>query len=195
MKRTIIVFSIASILAGCGSVPLSTMWRMKDFSIQDVAAIDPNELRARIISPDLVPEQEGGHLDIGFLDNDSNDIYAFPLEIIDRKEETRGMFRKRVVWTTTFKLTPEAVDAFMRFKEVIRADERKHRKVLLNISPGFEPIEIKSEEPKVLEISILLKLKAEEDYLTLINKARIDLNKIKSEQGNLPEKNIEDTKK
>ncbi len=194
MKRTIIVFSIVSILAGCGSVPLGTMWRMKDFSIQDVAAIDPNELRARIISPDFVPKQEGSRLDIGFLDNDSNDIYAFPLEIIDRKEETRGMFRKRVVRTTTFKLTPEAVDAFVRFKEVIRADERKHRKVHLNVSSAFEPIEMK-EEPKVLEISILLKFKAEEDYLTLINKARIDLNKIKSEQENLPEKNMKDTKK
>ena len=41
MKKAIIVSSIVSILAGCGSVPLSTMWRMKDFSIQDVAAIDP----------------------------------------------------------------------------------------------------------------------------------------------------------
>ena len=182
MKRTIIVFSIVSILAGCGSVPLGTMWRMKDFSIQDVAAIDPNELRARIISPDFVPKQEGSRLDIGFLDNDSNDIYAFPLEIIDRKEETRGMFRKRVVRTTTFKLTPEAVDAFVRFRELILADERKHRKVQLNVSSAFEPIEMK-EEPKVLEISILLKLKAEEDYLTLINKAKIDLNKIKSEQN------------
>ena len=194
MKKSIIVFSIVSILAGCGSVPLSTMWRMKDFSIQDVAAIDPNELRARIISPDLVPEQEGGHLDIGFLDNDSNDMYTFPLEIIERKEETRGMFRKRVVRTTTFKLTSEAVDAFVRFRKLILANKRKNRKVLLIVSPAFEPIKIK-DEPKVLEISILLKLKAEEDYLTLINKARIDLNKMKSEQEKPPEENIEDTKK
>jgi len=194
MKKSIIVFSIVSILAGCGSVPLSTMWRMKDFSIQDVAAIDPNELRARIISPDLVPEQEGGHLDIGFLDNDSNDMYTFPLEIIERKEETKGMFRKRVVRTTTFKLTSEAVDAFVRFRKLILANKRKNRKVLLIVSPAFEPIKIK-DEPKVLEISILLKLKAEEDYLTLINKARIDLSKMKSEQEKPPEENIEDTKK
>jgi len=51
------------------------------------------------------------------------------------------------------------------------------------------------EKPNVLEISILLKLKAEEDYITLINKARIDLNKMKPEQENLPKKNIEDAKK
>ena len=194
MKRAIIVFSIASILAGCSSVPLGTMWRMRNFSIQDVAAIDPNELRARIISPDFVPKEEGSRLDIGFLDNDSNDVYAFPLEIIDRKEETKGMFRKRVIRTTTFKLTPEAVDAFVRFRKLIRTDERKHRKAQINVSSAFEPIEMK-EKPKVLEISILLKLKAEEDYLTLINKARIDLNKMKTEQKKPPEKNIEDTKK
>jgi hypothetical protein len=194
VKRTIIAFSIVSILAGCGSVPLGTMWRMRNFSIQDVAAIDPNELRARIISPDFVPTQEGGRLDIGFLDNDSNDMYAFPLEIIDRKEETKGMFQKRVVRTTTFKLTPEAVDAFVRFRELIRADERKHRKVRINVFPAFEPIKME-EEPKVLEISILLKLKAEENYITLINKARIDFNKMKSEQEKPPEENVEDAKK
>jgi len=183
MKKAIIVSSIVSILAGCGSVPLSTMWRMKDFSIQDVAAIDPNELRARIISPDIVPKEEGSRLDIGFLDNDSNDVYAFPLEIIDRKEETKGMFRKQVIRTTTFKLTPEAVDAFVRFKKLIRADERIHRKVHINVSSAWEPI-----EQNVVEISILLKLKAEEDYITLINKLRMDLNKMKSEQENSTEK-------
>ena len=86
MKKASVVFSIVSILAGCSSVPLSTMWRMKDFSVQDVAGIDPNELRAMIISPDFVPKQKGSCLDVGFLDNDSNDMYAFPLEIIDRKE-------------------------------------------------------------------------------------------------------------
>ena len=194
MKQVIIVLSIASILAGCSSVPLSTMWRMKDFTIQDVAEIDPNELRARIISPNFVPKQEGSRLDIGFLDNDGDDEYAFPLEIIERKEETKGIFKKRVIRTTTFKLTPEAVDAFVRFRKVALANKEKHRKVQLNVSSAFEPIKTK-EESKVLEFSILLKLREEEDYLTLIDKARIDLNKIISEQEKPPEENREDAKK
>ena len=190
MKKSIIVFSIVSILAGCGSIPLGTIWRMKDFTIQDVAEIDPNELRAKIIAPDIIPKEEDSRLDIGFLDNDSNDVYDFPLEIIDRKEETKGMFRKQVIRTTTFKLTPEAVDAFVQFRKVALANEEKHRGVRINVYSAWEPI-----ETKVLEISILLKLKAEEDYLTLINKARIDFSKMKSEQEKPPEENIEDAKK
>jgi hypothetical protein len=47
----------------------------------------------------------------------------------------------------------------------------------------------------VLEISILLKLKAEEDYITLINKARIDLDKMKPEQEKPSGENIEDEEK
>ena len=69
----------------------------------------------------------------------------------------------------------------MQFKKVILADEGKHRRVMLRINLNEDPIEMK-DESKILEFSILLKLKSEEDYFTLINKAKIDFNKIKSEQ-------------
>ena len=41
-----------ALLAGCMSVPLSTMWQLRSFSAEDLAAIDPAELRvASLVEP------------------------------------------------------------------------------------------------------------------------------------------------
>jgi len=190
MKRIVILLTVSLIFGGCSAVPLRTMWRLRNFSAQDVAAIDPNELRARIILPaDMLLKPDSSNIVIGFTDDKGqNDSYKFPLEIIERKEITQGLFRKKHVVMSTLGLSRPAVSDFVRFQKDLQTKELKLGRASVHVSSAFdrsEPFE-KGEIPKPFELSILLKLKAEEDYFTLIDKAKVVPN-IKSEQEDTPE--------
>jgi hypothetical protein len=190
MKRTVILSVMVLIFAGCSAVPLRTMWRMRNFSAQNVASIDPNELRARIILPaDMLLKSGSSHIVIGLTDDKGHgDSYKFPLEIIERKEITQGLFRKKHVAMSTLRLSRPAVSDFVRFQKDLQAKERKHGRASVHVSSVFDRSESikEGETPKSFELSILLKLKAEEDYFTLIDKAKVVPN-IKSEQEDTPE--------
>ena len=190
MKRTVILLAMCLILGGCSAVPLRMMWRMRNFSVQNVVSIDPNELRARIILPvNMLLKHSASHIVIKLMDDKGHgDLYKFPLAIIERKEITQGRFRKKYVAKTTLRLSRQAVSDFVRFQKELRIKEQKHGKVSVRVSSAFdrsEPLK-EGETPEPFELSILLKLDAEEGYFTLIDKAKIIPN-IKSKQENTTE--------
>ncbi len=192
MKRTVILFVVSLVFGGCSAVPLRTLWRLRNFSVQNVTSIDPNELRARIILPvDKLLKSGGSHIVIELTDDKGHgDSYKFPLEIIEREEITQGRFRKKHVALSTLRLSRQAVSDFVRFQKGLRIKERKHGRAGVHVSSAFdrsEPFK-KGETPKPFELSILLKLKTEEDYFTLIDKAKITkFKKDKPEQKSSPE--------
>ena len=190
MKRTVILLVVGLFLGSCSAVPLRTMWRLRNFSVQDVTSIDPNELRARIILPiDMTLKPDSSHIVIGLTDDKGHsDSYKFPLETIERKEITQGLFRKKHVVMSTFRLSPQAVSDFVRFQKDLQIKELKHGRASVHVSSAFDRSESikEGETPKPFELSILLKLKAEEDYFTLIDKAKVVPN-IKSEEEDTPE--------
>ena len=192
MKRTVILLMAGLIFGGCSAVPLRTMWRMRNFSTQNVASIDPNELRARIILPvDMLLKPGGSHIVIGLTDDKGHgDSYKFPLEILKQEEITQGLFRKKSVTMSTLRLSPQAVSDFVRFQKGLQTKEQKHGKASVHVSSAFdmpEPLK-ESQRPKPFELSILLKLKANEDYFALIDKAKITkFEKNKPEQKSSPE--------
>ena len=173
MKRTAILLMVVLIFSGCSAVPLRTMWRLRNFSAQNVASIDPNELRARIILPvDMLLKPDGCNIIIGLTDDKGHsDSYKFALEIIEREEITQGIFRKKSTMMSTLRLSPRAVNNFVQFQKGLQTKERKHGKASVNVSFDFDRSE--PEELKPFELSILLKLKADEDYFTLIDEAKI----------------------
>ena len=190
MKRTIICLMMALIVGGCSAVPLRTMWRMRNFSVQNVTAIDPNELRARIILPvDMLLKSDSSRLVIELTDDKGHsDSYKFSLEIIEREEITQGWFRKKHVAQSTLRLSHHAVRDFIQFQRELQIKQRKHGRAGVHVSSAFdrsEPFK-EGETLKPFELSILLKLKAEEDYFTLIDKAKI-IPKVKSKQEDTTE--------
>ena len=114
MKRTVIFLAAGLFFSGCTAVPLRTMWRMRNFSAQNVVSIDPNELRAKIILPtDMILKPDGCNIIIGLTDDKGQrDSYKFNLEIIEREEITQGVFRKTSVMMSTLRLSPQAVIEF-----------------------------------------------------------------------------------
>ncbi len=191
MKRTVILLVAGLILGGCSAVPLRTMWRLRNFSAQNVASIDPNELRARIILPVDMPLKRGAsHIVIKLTDDKGHDdSYKFLLETIEQKEITQGLFRKKSVMMSTLRLSPQAVSEFVQFQKELQTKEGEHGRASVHVSSAFdrsEPLK-KDETPKPFELSILLKLKADEDYFTLIDKAKITKFEKKPEQKSSPE--------
>ena len=191
MKRTIILLVVGLILGGCSAVPLRTMWRMRNFSAQNVASIEPNEVRAKIILPVDMPLKSGAsNIVIGLTDDKGHsNSYKFPLEIIAQEEITQGRFRKKSVMMSTLRLSLQAVSDFVQFQKELQTKERKHGGASVHVSFDFDRSEpLKDDEtPKPFELSILLKLKADEDYLTLIDKAKITkFEKKKPEQKSSP---------
>jgi hypothetical protein len=177
MKRTVIFLAAGLIFSGCTAVPLRTMWRMRNFSAQNVVSIDPNELRAKIILPvDMLLKSDGCNIVIGLTDDKGHsDPYKFNLEIIGREEITQGLFRKKSVMISTLRLSPRAVSEFVQFQKELQTKEGEHGRASVYVSFDFdssEPLK-EVETPKPFELSILLKLKADEDYFTLIDKAKI----------------------
>ena len=190
MRRTVILFVVVLIVGGCSAVPLRTMLRMRNFSVQNVTSIDPNELRARIILPvDMLLKSDSSRLIIELTDDKGHsDSYKFPLEIIEREEITQGWFRKKRVAQSTLRLSRQAVSDFVRFQKELRTKQRKHGRAGVHVSSAFdrsEPFK-EGETLKPFELSILLKLKAEEGYFTLIDKAKV-VPKIKSKQEDTTE--------
>ena len=199
MKRTVILLVAGLIFSGCTAVPLRTMWRMRNFSAQNVASIDPNELRAKIILPvDMLLKSDGCNIIIGLTDDKGHrDSYKFNLEIVEREEITQGIFQKKSVMLSTLRLSPQAVSDFVRFQKELQTKEGKHRGASVNVSFDFdrsEPLK-EGQTPEPFELSILLKLKADEDYFTLIDNVKItkfekrkpEPKKDESEQKSSPE--------
>lgn len=181
MKKTVVLFIGVLILAGCSSVPLRTMWRLRGFSVRDVAAIDPNELRVRVISPAYLKLGDS-FFETGFVDDKGGSAtYRFILEIVDRKEEIQGRFRKQAVAITTLRLSPDVVDDFVRLQKNLPGDKHEHGRAHLTVTANFHSLE-KEKGLNAFKLSILIKLKAEEDYFTLIDRAKVVPN-IKSEQN------------
>ena len=192
MKRTIILLVAGLIVGGCSAVPLRTLWRLRNFSIHDVAAIDPNELRTRIILPvDMLLKPDASHIVVELADDKGRaDSYKFPLETIEQEEITQGLLRKKSVTMSTLRLSPRAVSDFVRFQEELQTRERKHGRASVRVASAFDRSEpVKDDEtPKPFELSILLKLRADEDYFTLIDKAKVTrFKKDKPEQKTSPE--------
>ncbi|MEF3366555.1 hypothetical protein V3H18_08425 [Methylocystis sp. 9N] len=66
MTRRLLLLPLlcAAALAGCGHVPVSTMWALRSF---DATTVDPAQLRAAIRIPDTLEPQPGGvTLNIGW---------------------------------------------------------------------------------------------------------------------------------
>jgi hypothetical protein len=176
MTRIVILLVAGLIFGGCSAVPLRTMWRLRNFSAQNVATIDPNELRAKIILPVDMPLKSGSsHIVIKLTDDKGqSDLYKFPLEIVEREEITQGLFRKKTVMESTLRLSPLAVNDFVRFQKGLQK-KGTHGRASVNVSSAFDnsgPLK-EGREPKPFELSILLKLNADEDYFVLIDKAKV----------------------
>jgi hypothetical protein len=169
----LLILATLTIGVGCSSMPLSTMWRMRDFGIEDLQKIDPNDLRVQIVLPGPMSEKLKT-AEVNVINTRAKgqvDKYRFPAEIIERKELREGWRKLRVLGETTWKLTGEGVADFVRMQKTLADPSQEYRHTEINVKADGDPEP--GLEPKPFEITIRLRLRADEPYLTLIEKAKI----------------------
>jgi hypothetical protein len=187
--KGMVALTAMMVIAGCSSMPLSTMWRMKDFGPKDLQTIDPNDLRVQIVLPgEMSDNLKTAEVNvINTRANDQVDKFRFPAEILERKELREGWRKQKVVGETTWKLTKEGVADFVRMQKTLAEPTQEYRHTEINVKADGDPNA--NLKPTLFEITIRLRLKADEPYLTLIDKAKVNLEAKKpDEKATSPEK-------
>lgn len=171
MKRRAL-FAFAALLAGCASVPLSTVWRLRSFGAEQLFALDPTQLRAaaRVDARASMKNVTIG-LEVKPADGSPSRTYLIPLEqpVHDPRLERAPADRR---WFA-FALSPKGLTEYQRIKrEYASIPKGSHGTVKIAASDdGAVPAELKRAFP--LRVDVLLD--PAEGYFTLISETRLDL--------------------
>lgn len=173
MFRSILLIT-SLCLAGCSSIPLSTMMKFSGYEKTDFFQINANELRikATINSSSDIDLVVATKLSASITDEKSKVEFHFQLE--KTKLETipavTGIFSDTPAFDIYYlKLTEQAVEDFNRMKEQATSGTKKQG----SFSAGLDwrkPINFEDEE---IVFSVSLQLSPHEDYFTLIDQYQI----------------------
>ncbi len=174
MKRRAFLAAAAA-LAGCTSVPLSTLWRLRNFGPEQLFALDPADLRAaarvdaraRMKSATILVEVKAA-------DGSALRVYQLPLEqpVNDPRLEPPPANRR---WFA-FALSEKGVVEYRRIKGDLASIKGSRGTVKISADDdGTIPPDLKRAFP--LRVDVLLD--PQEGYFTLISETKLDLSQQK----------------
>jgi hypothetical protein len=168
--------AVAAGLAGCTSVPVATMWRLRNFGAEQLFALDPAHLRAAArVDARATMKNVTISLEVRPADGAPPRSYLIPLEqpVDDLRLERAPADRR---WFA-FALSPQGLAEYQRIKrEYASIPKGSHGTVKIAASDdGTVPAELKRAFP--LRVDVLLD--PAEGYFTLIGETRLDLSQQK----------------
>jgi len=157
-------------LAGCSSIPLSTMIKFSGYDKNDIFRINPSELRvkATINSSADIDLLVATKLSAAITDKKGKVEYHFQLEKI--KIETvpaiNGMFTNTPAFDVYYlKLTEQAAADFIKWKEKATSGTKKQGSFNAGVN-WHKPINFEDED---ILFSVSLQFSPQGDYFTLID--------------------------
>jgi hypothetical protein len=162
------------------SIPLTTMLKLRGFSPDDFAALDPNQVQMKVVMPvPLEPEPEKTRLELVFF-SDDQDVkkYTFPMELVGVEEEVRGWRRKTTWRYFTLQITPEGKQDFVKLQHEIDDNMKTRKHGQLAAWAPFKEVP-EGQMPEKATLSILLQLNKQDGFFTLIDEAEIDFREMK----------------
>jgi hypothetical protein len=168
--------ALALLAAGCTSVPLSTMWRLRSFSAEQLFALDPAHLRAAArVDARATMKNVTITLDVEPADGSAGRTYLIPLErpVDDPRLERPPADRR---WFA-FALSKPALAEYQRIKREYASVAKGSRGTLKIAASddGTIPPELKRAFP--LRVDVLLD--PAEGFFTLISETKLDLSQQK----------------
>jgi hypothetical protein len=123
MRRLLLPIAF-SFLAGCAAIPLSTMWKMRDMSMERFFAMDPRNLRAaiRIGSHEEAREPPRLRIDIDPKGATRPLCYAFALTPVDPNAPGEPKLERAPAdrrWFA-YRLTPAGLEAFEHARREVK---------------------------------------------------------------------------
>lgn len=187
MKNGIFTYLLVTLtalsIASCASVPLSTMWKFRNFSESDLTSIDPRSLSAQLITDQGVEvEVERAVLAMGYETPKGHRALNFPLKLnsVEPIVLNTGWFSDSLAKSRyTFSLTDEGIANFKEMQKLVSAYkdlENQQGSLSANVSfaslpPGMQ----------LLRFSFLVQFAPDQDFITLIDNAEVA---IEVEQSN-----------
>jgi hypothetical protein len=166
------VLAAAALAAGCTSVPLTTMWRLRSFGVEQLFALDPTQLRAaaRVDSRARMRNVTIG-VDVEPADRSTPRSYVIPLDqpAADPRLEPAPPGRR---WYA-FALSAQGLGEYTRIKQNYASVPKGSRgKVTIAAADdGSVPPDLMRAFP--LRLDVLLD--PAEGYFTLISETTLDL--------------------
>jgi hypothetical protein len=166
-------------MAGCMSIPLSTIWKLHEMTAERFFAHDPRALRVALRTDDAM--KRGAGVPELRIDVDTTSpkplCYAFTLDPIDVRATSDSPLDQSDPhrrWYA-FRLSEKGVAAFDRAKREIRAKDRKDADVLLNVT--LTDVLVPAKDAPSMPLRIDIALDRDDGYFTLINETVVDLAK------------------
>lgn len=175
--RRLLALSLATVLAGCGHVPVSTMYKLWSF---DVLSADPSAIRAAVRYPESLMPQPGGAkltVTIAGANGAAPDVRAFVLEETTQGSEltevsvhNRAGYPIRVYHLSEL----DAVKVQALLKDMREAKQNSEKRSG-SIGVSIDACRVKDLPNKAILTSTYLKLDTEGGYMTVLED--IDLRK------------------
>ena len=171
-KVKLFCFLVVFILSGCASIPLSTMLKFSSFEKSDFVALEPADIKAKIILDQPVEiDIEKVQLGLEVGTEQGSRSYKFPLSLLERRAipAKEGWFDSDEAKTEyTFNLSSESVKNFKEVQQLLT--NKSGGKFGFSVSSGFEnlPNDVQS-----VNLSILLKLQNHDDFVPIFDDATI----------------------
>jgi hypothetical protein len=176
MARALPLLLVAALLGGCASVPLGTMWKMRNASPRDFVGLEPAGLRAAVSVPDAWRLQPAGHvLELDMKLEGSAGMQArVPLEAELTLRESDDFEPIAGAHWHLLKVAPAGVDEMKRFQAFVAAIPQGSKgSFALSVTPELDLTpETKAKFQaggKVGEISVALRLAPDQDWFLLVD--------------------------
>ncbi|MBB6523661.1 hypothetical protein [Pseudoteredinibacter isoporae] len=117
VKRSTVLVSFL-VLTACSSIPLGTAWQYRNHGIDDLMALSPESIRAKVQSSEqLIVSQTRLSFTVEF-EGKKND-YQFPLEIIEQKQIARENWlgQRHKEEYSEWKISQSGVEDFKRLQQ------------------------------------------------------------------------------
>lgn len=173
MRKLTILF-LTFFLSSCGSVPITTMFKLSKFDNSDIAEIRANELRVRLTLDDPIKlAKQSLRLELKFeYSNASNEAFEFQLEPTRQLKEisSSGWFNsKELRRSYEFKLTRVAQLEFSNFQKTLM-DKHKVKKYFWTVFYFLAP-----HDKSDAKVDVELKLANNQEYFYLLKAAKVKI--------------------
>lgn len=173
----LILLSAILLPAGCASIPLSTMWHMAGYSVEDIGRLNPAEIRVALLLPEGVSLKPGSEaLRLKLFHEEGDPAPAMQLDAT-LEQYAEGRVAPLSIPTADaehhwelFRVRPEDYQRFSKFQSQFMAqrDELHYKQFTVNID--MKPLDQPLHE---LTLSVWLKLEREDEPFKLIDNATL----------------------
>lgn len=173
-RRALLAAAAAGLLAGCLSIPVSTIWKLRNFGPEQLFALDPTELRAALLVDPRVT-MKGGRIDIAIEPPGGapKRSYAILLQQPQRDDPRLPRAPAGRTWQV-FALSPASVAEFAKLKQEFKAIPKG---TTVTVSVGFDEREVPPELRRDFPVRLDLLLDPADGYFTMIKDTTIDLDR------------------